>query len=73
MAAARAKLQDSLDTDTYIIDLFPDDVLRHLSAQNRNQQTHTAILRQSDGVKTYIVAPIKESQCTDCGSKVVCH
>jgi hypothetical protein len=66
--APGANLQDSLDRDTKGLQLLPDDILRHMSAQILNQQMYTTILWDR-GVKTHTLAPIKGSQCTDRGSE----
>jgi hypothetical protein len=46
VAAPRAELHDALDTDSQGLKLFPDDALRHLSAEIFHQQTYTTILRK---------------------------
>jgi hypothetical protein len=62
VTAPIAELQDSLDTDTKSLQFLPDDVFRHLSAQILNEQKHTAILRDGEGVITHTCAPIKRWQ-----------
>lgn len=55
-----AELQDSLDTHTENTHFLPDDICRHSSAQILNEQKHTAILREGEGVITHTLAPIKQ-------------
>jgi len=69
VTAARAELQDSLDTDAQILQLLPDDVLWHVSAKILYQQPHTAVLREGESVEAHTLAPVKGPQCTDRGSE----
>jgi len=70
VTAARAELQDSLDTDAQTLQLLPDDVFRQVSAKFLDQQPHTAVIREGESVKTHTLAPIKGPQCTDRGSEI---
>ena len=71
MAAARAELNDTLDTDARNLELLPDDTLRHVSAEVYDQHTHIFILREREGVKTHTLAPIEGSEGIDRGSEAV--
>ena len=67
VTAARAELQDSMDTDAQTLQLFPDGVFRHVSAKVLDQQPYTAVLREEESVKAHTLAPVNGPQCTDRG------
>jgi hypothetical protein len=69
--ASGVELQDSLDTNAQSLQLLPDYVLGHLSAQILIEQMYTTILRERGGVKTLTLVPIKGSQCADRRSEAV--
>jgi len=69
VTAARAELQDSLDTDAQTLQLLPDDVFRHVSAKVLHQQPYTAVLQEEESVKTHTLAPVKGPQCTNMALK----
>jgi len=54
------------------LQLLPDYVLGHLSAQILVEQTNTTILRERESVKTITLFLIKGSQCADHRSEAVC-
>ena len=54
------------------LQLLPDYVLGHLSAQILVEQMYTTILRERGGVKTITLFPIQGSQCADRRSEAAC-
>ena len=61
ITAPRMELHDSLDTNGQGSQLLPDEALRHLPAQDFNQQTHTAILWEIEDEENHTLAPINGS------------
>jgi hypothetical protein len=57
----RAELKYTLDINNQSLQFLPD-ILRHLSPQILEEETHTAILWEKEGVKTHTLAFIKGSQ-----------
>jgi hypothetical protein len=60
VTAARAELQNSLDTDAQTLQLLPDDVFWHVSAKVLDQQPYTAVLREGESVKTHTLVPSRD-------------
>ena len=71
IATPRAELHDALDTDSQGLKLLPDDALRLMPAEVFHQQTYTTVLWERESVKSHILAPIKGSEGSDCGSETV--
>ena len=71
VATAGTQLSDSLDTNFQGFQFLPDDALRHAPTEVLDQQPHTAVLWEGEGVKTHTFLPIKGPQCTDCGTESV--
>ena len=53
------------------LQLLPDDGLRHSPAQVLQQEPHTAVLPEREGVETHTLPPIEGPQCSDRGCETV--
>lgn len=67
----RNRAEDSLDTNNQSLQFLLDDILRHLSSKILEEEMHTAILWEKDGVKTHTLALIKGSQGNGHGSEAI--
>jgi hypothetical protein len=71
IAAAGAKLRDSLDTNVQGFQLLSGDALRHSFPEVLHQQSHAAFLRQREGVKNYTFLAVKGPQRADRVSEAI--
>jgi hypothetical protein len=60
VATARTQLCDSLDTNVQGLELLPGDALSHTPAQVLHQESHTAVLREREGVETHPPPPSRD-------------
>jgi hypothetical protein len=73
VVAARSELHDPLNLNVQGFQLLPDSVLRHPLAQILHQQSHAAILRKRESVKTHTLPSVKGTQGADCSPESVCR
>jgi hypothetical protein len=60
VASARMQLCNFLDTNVQWFQLLSDDALGHTPAQVLNQEPHTTVLRECEGVETHTFPPSRD-------------
>jgi hypothetical protein len=53
------------------LQFFPHDLSGRVSAYVLEQQAHASVFRKREGVKSYTLAPVQETQRTDRGTKAI--